>query len=739
MMMVLSYFLPFVILPAHVAVVAQYYDDFLTCSSTICSGFYEFEWPEGFGDAKDTDLDLIGNHEMVAGYVNCICEECLYYPEVQAWPANADGVACAAAKAQLTRDLDEYSDEYSDDDDDDDYNDDDEYSDEYVIDDYSNYDNYSDDEVYSVDDDYADDELSTFSMTLMIVSFVSFVSSVFIAIYGFKILWIDWHKSIERKVNIGTISILVSSIVASLISSILMLINVEESASENEILGFNFFWGVSTTILTLYAVFRFTTLAVKGLALAGEGIAGTRKKWFVMFEKFRWIVYVVIVPTFMNLKGRMDFMMLVSTSSTSCLLCIGYSLLGLRLRSLLLDSNMQQNIKEACTRMVWVLVVIVIWTALVAIQHVLWILNMESDNLQLYPLIELSGYAVIYMIIRFIAKTNENNKAPEPTQDPDTIYSTSSADLNQNSTTTTLQPTRPIYGGDGSVIGHAPHATRPMWLRNTGAGQSQVEPLKWSISLGSLLQFLYACVDTETWTSLATIKRGAKHICMHDLNAHFVKPWTQDTGCSIAGLMDENQGLVELMISHSWTGSVIETISILESLPGLFFMPNETRIFFCTMCMYQPEDNHRNGLTIKEQLELDPFSKIIKEDPKWGMHVFHTTVAEVYERLWCVHEMNEAVHFKVKVYGAFDMSIWDDKKLKGIIKKTETSKATCQGDDDQEMLTRAVNKRGGFNKLDKKIKAIRRQSMADLVSAHTFKWLFSADVSSIERFVYEEV
>jgi len=70
---------------------------------------------------------------------------------------------------------------------------------------------------------------------------------------------------------------------------------------------------------------------------------------------------------------------------------------------------------------------------------------------------------------------------------------------------------------------------------------------------------------------------------------------------------------------------------------------------------------------------------------------------------------------------------------------TETSKATCQGDDDQEMLTRAVNERGGFNKLDKKIKAIRRQSMADLVSAHTFKWLFGADVSSIERFVYEEV
>merc|ERR1740136_299625 len=118
--------------------------------------------------------------------------------------------------------------------------------------------------------------------------------------------------------------------------------------------------------------------------------------------------------------------------------------------------------------MVWVTVAIVIWTALFAIQHVIWISNMEQYHF--WALVVSSSYVVIYMIIRFIAKTNENNKAPEPTQDPDTIYSTSSVDPNQNSITTTPQPTRPIYNGDGSVIGHAPHATRPMWLRNTGVG-----------------------------------------------------------------------------------------------------------------------------------------------------------------------------------------------------------------------------------------------------------------------------
>jgi len=102
-----------------------------------------------------------------------------------------------------------------------------------------------------------------------------------------------------------------------------------------------------------------------------------------------------------------------------------------------------------------------------------------------------------------------------------------------------------------------------------------------------------------------------------------VKPWTQHgTGCSLVGLMDQNQGSVELMISHSWTGSVTKTLSILESLPGLFFIPKETRVFICTMCLYQPEDYHQAGLTIEQQIEFQPISKIIENKPTYGMYVF---------------------------------------------------------------------------------------------------------------------
>jgi len=333
-----------------------------------------------------------------------------------------------------------------------------------------------------------------------------------------------------------------------------------------------------------------------------------------------------------------------------------------------------------------------------------------------------------------MAITNNNYGRPQLPPDPDTtIIDTSATDQNQNEIATAPLSTISITDGAGDVIGEAPHATRPEWLPDTGAGQSTVGPLNWSISLENLVKFLHACTDTDTWRALVTAK-GEKKICMHDLNTHFIKPWTHGTGCSLAGLMDQNQGSVELMISHSWTGSVTETLSILESLPALYFLPKETRVFFCTMCLYQPEDHHQAGLTIEQQIELQPFSKVIEKNPKHGMYVFHTTVTEVYERLWCVLEINECVDAKVSVLGAFDLSSWDNKKLRGIIKKTNTCEAECGNDRDKKMLTDIImRKPGGFKILDKKIKEVRQRSIADLVSAHTFQWLFGVEITTIDR------
>merc|ERR1712008_251743 len=136
------------------------------------------------------------------------------------------------------------------------------------------------------------------------------------------------------------------------------------------------------------------------------------------------------------------------------------------------------------------------------------------------------------------------------------------------------------------------------------------------------------------------------------MGVHFIIPWTKGTGCSIACLMDDNQKPVDLMISHAWAGSVIESLASIETITTMYLVPKETRIFFCAMCLYQPEDSTIGGLSIREQLTMKPFQSIINHRPQHGMFIIHTTISEVYERLWCVHEVDEAINAKIEICGA---------------------------------------------------------------------------------------
>merc|ERR1712150_19715 len=135
------------------------------------------------------------------------------------------------------------------------------------------------------------------------------------------------------------------------------------------------------------------------------------------------------------------------------------------------------------------------------------------------------------------------------------------------------------------------------------------------------------------------------------------------------------QDSVELMISHAWTGSVKETLSAMESVLSLYRLPKETRIFFDSLCLYQPDDNADLGLSIEQQLLKKPFARIIQKMPKYGMFVVHTTISEVYERLWCVHEIDECLVAGVDIFGVFDVSNWDNNKLKESARSINTCDA----------------------------------------------------------------
>ena len=120
--------------------------------------------------------------------------------------------------------------------------------------------------------------------------------------------------------------------------------------------------------------------------------------------------------------------------------------------------------------------------------------------------------------------------------------------------------------------------------------------------------------------------KGEKLINMLDVNEHFVKPWTRGTGCSLAVLMSGDAPR-SLVLSHSSSGSVVETTSAIESLLRMHALPHEARLFFSTFCMYECEDGHADGLSTSAQVEKDPIALIIESHPRYGMYVLHTTGA----------------------------------------------------------------------------------------------------------------
>jgi len=258
---------------------------------------------------------------------------------------------------------------------------------------------------------------------------------------------------------------------------------------------------------------------------------------------------------------------------------------------------------------------------------------------------------------------------------------------------------------------------RPEWLPHTGSGQSNVLPSQWSLSLGQWVFFVRACVMTAAWSALAA-KKGEYNINMYDVKDQFVVPWTRGTGNSIALLMNKVHRVVELMISHAWGGSVIEThngLLNLVSRMGDVKVPTSASIFFCTFSMYQPEDGASGGLSIGEQLGKKPFAEIIESKPLYGMFVVHTTLFEVYSRMWTVHEVDEGSLASTPMRGLFDIFRWTSSLFAEAL-AIETRNSECRPED-KHFLEEQIMARGGFERLDETICRFRADMSRDLEAA----------------------
>lgn len=161
---------------------------------------------------------------------------------------------------------------------------------------------------------------------------------------------------------------------------------------------------------------------------------------------------------------------------------------------------------------------------------------------------------------------------------------------------------------------------------------------------------------------------------------------------------------------------------------------------FCAFALYQPEDGA--GPFIEEQLSGGvpggggkfPFKCVI--DSVKLMFVVHTTKADLYDRLWCVYELDEALERKGKVTVEAILSEEYKKQiirrycsvrraggnhedgLKAVGAVVMTARAACSQKDMKMLMKQIFKKKGGFNRLDAVIKEFRATFLKECVKVY---------------------
>lgn len=270
----------------------------------------------------------------------------------------------------------------------------------------------------------------------------------------------------------------------------------------------------------------------------------------------------------------------------------------------------------------------------------------------------------------------------------------------------------------GDLVGHSASGKE--------ATQMTVDPPRWAMTLKQWNEFVDDCKGTELF---AKLKLSHGHVNLYHINEHFVKPKTRGTGLSLALFLNRHRPLeAALMISHAWAEDVEECAEALNSFCSKSGISQETPIWFCLFSQYQPGNEDGDvGPTVQAQLALDPFQQVIHSQAVrdgHGMLVVHTTQAEVYSRLWCVLEIDEAVGLGLKVEGACSAD-YVDRSVKAVLVgsgdsmeicsdalRVQTSDAKCGVPEDEAMIRNLVEaKEGGFAALDERIFCFR----ADMV------------------------
>eukprot|EP00929_Paragymnodinium_shiwhaense_P025705 TRINITY_DN1547_c0_g1_i1.p1 TRINITY_DN1547_c0_g1~~TRINITY_DN1547_c0_g1_i1.p1 ORF type:complete len:768 (-),score=124.15 TRINITY_DN1547_c0_g1_i1:208-2511(-) len=268
-------------------------------------------------------------------------------------------------------------------------------------------------------------------------------------------------------------------------------------------------------------------------------------------------------------------------------------------------------------------------------------------------------------------------------------------------------------------------STAPACLKPVVAGITNrtTPPTQWSLTVEQWQQFLVVCkvAKPKLWRQRLAA-RG--YVNLYDLNEHFVTPWTLGTGSGIALRMNADRPLdAELMVSHAWAEDIEECCQALRKVckacgaDGHREVMPCTKIWFCLYAQYQaggfPEDP---GPTLKEQLAMEPFATVIDAvNERQGMLVVHTSAAEVYDRLWCVYEISEALQKQTETRPACSEKYLVSARGKLLdVLKVKTAHAKCSEAQDTLILQGRIRKAGGFKRLDEIIFNFRMKMLREL-------------------------
>lgn len=259
-------------------------------------------------------------------------------------------------------------------------------------------------------------------------------------------------------------------------------------------------------------------------------------------------------------------------------------------------------------------------------------------------------------------------------------------------------------------------AARPHWLPARGPGNSALAPELWGLTLGQWAACTVACLLGQGGDA-----RQADGVDWHAVGRACISPWTQgapDSG--VAVLLNGAAPLkAEAFVVHAWDESALEAVVAVLGRAFASGLTLDTAVWFDAFSRYQPQRNGGGGAA------ADRVPQVFSAQPLHGAIVAHTARADVYGRLWCLHEMHEASRLRCPLLAAASMEYLAEALAAspacarglGGFADVDAESATCTSSEDERMLRGALEQGSGYHAVNERVAQFKRRELTAMGNA----------------------